>query len=149
MPVIRTTITVAAPAERAWAVLGDLEAVDTWIPGVNNCRLEGRRRICNEGEIEEEIVAYTPEDRSYRYRHVKVPLPVRRSSGRLAVVDTPDGTAIDWEADVEWSDLSSAAEMTAMLEGVYRQVLESLRRRIEEAETGSQAETMPSRAQSK
>lgn len=132
MPTIRTAISVKATPEKAWAVLGDLGAVETWIPGVTSCRLEGARRICNEGEIEEEIVTYSPADRSYGYRHVKVPLPVRRSSGRLAVVEMADGTAIEWEAEIEWTDPNQAGELTAMLEGVNRQVLESLRRRIED-----------------
>jgi len=131
MPIIRTITAVQATPERAWAVLGDLGSVETWIPGVRSCRLEGGRRVCNEGEIEEEIVTYSPEDRSYRYRHLKVPLPVRHSSGRLAVVETSEGTAIEWEAEIEWSDPSQAEAMTSMLEGVNREVLASLRRRIE------------------
>jgi carbon monoxide dehydrogenase subunit G len=132
MPTIRTVTAVDASPDRAWAVLGDLGAVETWIPGVTSCRLEGTRRICNEGDIEEEIVSYNPEERSYRYRQVKVPLPVRRSAGRLAVVQTADGTMIEWEAAIEWADPAQAPALTAMLEGVNRQVLESLRRRIEE-----------------
>ncbi len=59
MPTVRTTIIVRATPQRAWSVLGDLGSVQTWIPGVTNCRLDGSRRVCNDGAIEEEIVAYT------------------------------------------------------------------------------------------
>jgi hypothetical protein len=60
------TIRVTAAPDRAWAIVGDLAGVIKWIPGVTGCRVEGTRRICNDGQIQEEISDYSAGRRSYR-----------------------------------------------------------------------------------
>lgn len=90
----RTTKVSASP-ERAWAIVGDLDGVHEWVPGVTACRLEGTLRICNDGQILEEISEYSDQRRSYRYRQTKVPLPVRTSQGKFTVKPDNSGSLIE------------------------------------------------------
>lgn len=125
------TIRVAVTPEKAWAIVGDLDGVHKWIPGVTVCRVEGTKRICNEGQILEEISEYSAAARSYRYRHLKVPLPVKSSAGMFAVKPDNSGSVIVWEAEVEPLDKSGEHEFIEMVDGLYKQVCESLRQLIE------------------
>jgi hypothetical protein len=43
---LTNTIRVDATPEEAWRVVGDLTAVDKWIPGVVGARVDGARRVC-------------------------------------------------------------------------------------------------------
>lgn len=127
-------IRVSAPPERAWAIVGDLNAVHRWVPGVTTCRLEGTLRICNDGQILEEITEYSDDRRSYRYLQTKVPLPVRTSQGRLTVKGDGSGSRIEWEAEVEALDPSQEEQLVPMIDGYYKQAFESLRQFIESTE---------------
>jgi hypothetical protein len=55
MPKLRNTLTFDTTPDAVWAVVGALDAVTQWIPGVTSCTVAGNRRVCNGGEIEEEI----------------------------------------------------------------------------------------------
>ena len=131
------TIKVSVPSEDAWAIVGDLDGVHRWLPGVTTCRVEGTRRICNDGQIEEEISDYSAQHRSYRYRHLKVPLPVRSSTGEFSVRPDDGGSLVVWEAEVEALDKTTEDAFVQMLDGLYKQVCESLRQLIESV--GSEA----------
>lgn len=131
MAKLRNTLRVTASPTLAWGILGNLGAVDRWVPGVTACMLDGDRRICNEGEIEEEISDYSAESRSYRYMHLKVPLPVKSSRGRLAVEPDDTGSRIVWDAEIEVLEPAGEAATLAMIDGFYKQALESLRSVIE------------------
>lgn len=125
------TIRVAVTPERAWAIVGDLDGVHRWIPGVTSCRMEGAKRICNEGQILEEISEYSAASRSYRYKHLKVPLPVKSSAGAFVVKPDNSGAVIVWEAEIEPLDRSTEPEFIQMVDGLYKQVCEALRQLIE------------------
>ena len=128
---LSSTIRVNASPDRTWAVVGDLDGVHRWIPGVTVCRIEGAKRICNEGEIQEEISDYSDERRSYRYTHVRVPLPVKTSRGMFSVVPDNSGSLIVMESEIEALDPGQEGALIRMIDGYYKQALESLRQLIE------------------
>jgi hypothetical protein len=136
---LRNVVRVSAPPEAAWAIVGDLDGVARWIPGVTVCRIEGTRRICNNGEIEEEISDYSHAQRSYRYRHIRVPLPLGTSQGSLSVEADGSSSVVIMDAEIEALDPAQEAGLLPMIDGYYKQALESLRRVIEASVHGGAA----------
>jgi hypothetical protein len=128
------TIRVDTPPAEAWQVVGDLSAVDRWIPGVVGAIVEGNRRLCETvdgGQIVEQITSYSADDRSYGYAHVQQPLPIRNSRGTLSVRTDGDGSMIVWDAEFD----APSPEIAELVEGAYRQTLESLGRLLQEPST--------------
>ena len=130
MPKIHNTIHIDGSPASVWQVLGDLQAVTRWVPGVVSAQVDGDKRLCKlaDGqEIREEIFDYAPDRRSYAYRHTQTPMPVRNSTGRLAVEADGDGAVVVWEAEFEALDTAMEAPLTAQLDAAFKQTLESLR----------------------
>jgi hypothetical protein len=133
---ITNTIRVDATPEEAWRIVGDLTAVDKWIPGIVGARVDGSRRVCTTadgGEIVERITSYSDDARSYSYAHVVQPLPIENSRGTLSVKADGDGSLVVWEAEFE----PAAAEVTGMVETAYRRTLDSLAGLLEQRRTGA------------
>lgn len=80
-----------------------------------------------------EISEYSPERRTYRYRHLQVPLPVANSTGKFSVqAGTSGGAVVVLEADFDALDPALEAEIERMFGGGLDHALESLRRRVEQ-----------------
>jgi carbon monoxide dehydrogenase subunit G len=127
---VTNTIRVDAPPDDAWRVVGDLTGVDRWIPGVVSATVEGRRRLCETADgdqIVERITSYSDDDRSYGYAHIQQPLPIENSRGTLSVEPAGDGSLIRWEAELD----APGAEIAELVEGAYRETLNSLARLLE------------------
>jgi uncharacterized protein YndB with AHSA1/START domain len=134
MPALHNTITIAAPPEEVWRVVGDLAAAPEWVPGVVEAKVDAATRICRTAdgaEIEEDIDV-DPADHSWSYRQSRVPLPISDSRGTMRVTPSGDGAEVVWDAEFEVVG-QDEEQTTAMIDGYYRQALESLRRRIEDA----------------
>ena len=132
----RKTIAIDAPPEDVWAVLGDLAATSEWNPGTVAAHMQGSIRICETadgGKIREEIEDYSPEKRTYRFRHIQLPLPVKNSTRRFSVErNTAGGAMVVLEADFEALDPEMEPEIEQMFGGALDQALASLRRRVEQ-----------------
>lgn len=138
MPHVTNTIEINASPERVWSVLGDLTATRDWLPGVVSASLDGSTRVCvmaDGTQIHERISDHSDEQRSYRFHHLRTPLPVRDLHGSFTVVGgTSGGAVVTLDTDFEPVDHTAAAELTPMIEGAFGQSLESLRRWIEKHE---------------
>lgn len=131
---LHNEIMVKASPEAVWGVVGNLADAASWVPGVTAARLDGERRVCSTsdgGEIEEEITAYSAEQRRYDYRHVRVPLPVTSSRGTLSVASDPAGARVIWDAELDPLDPSQADGLWPMVDAAYKEALDRLRHRIE------------------
>lgn len=133
---LRNTIAIDASPEAVWDVLGDLRATSEWLPGIVAARMEGSTRICTTADgfdIREEISDYEPEQRSFRYQHVQVPMPVENSAGSFAVEpEKSDGAIVVLESSFEPVHSAQEAQVSQMIEGAFQKALESLKRRVEE-----------------
>ena len=124
-------IEINASPERVWTVLGDLAATPNWLPGTVSARVDGNARVCvmaNGAEVLEQIDNYSTVDRTYHWRHLKVPLPVRDSHGTFSVVADGEGAMIVLEAQFIALDHGRDSEVTTMIDGAYQESLEALRR---------------------
>jgi carbon monoxide dehydrogenase subunit G len=140
MPSITNTIDINASADDVWAVLADLPATRQWLPGVTSARVDGDVRICRmvDGqEVRERISDSSAASRSYRFEHLRVPLPVRESGGIFTVTaGSAAGTAtVTLVTTFEPLDPTTADQATEMISGAYQRSLQSLRRYLEEKHT--------------
>jgi hypothetical protein len=137
---VTNTVEINAGQDEVWAVLADLPATSRCLPGVVSAGMDGDLRVCAMvygQEIHERISDLSPEDRSYRFQHVRVPLPVRDSGGVFTVTaGTAPGTAVvTLQTIFEPLDPAGADEVTGMIRGAFGQSLESLRRYVEDKAT--------------
>jgi carbon monoxide dehydrogenase subunit G len=134
MPTFTEMIDVAADPDTAWRVLGDLGAVDRWIPGITKVELDGMTRVCTfaDGHTQHEaILDYSPATRSYRYT-IDGGLPVADNRGRFAVEPTGNGTRIVWESSFTALDPAADAEVRRLWAGMLPVVLGNLKTLIEQ-----------------
>ena len=137
MPTITNAIDVNANPDAVWRVLGDLPATRDWLPGVVSVRIDGDVRICRMAdgqEVHEKISDVSHEHRSYRFEHLRVALPVRRSGGVFTVTQGPDQdtATVTLRTTFEPLDPAGVDQLTDMMRGAFQQSLDSLRRLVED-----------------
>src|SRR5262245_25699924 len=138
--IVTNTVDITADPDDVWAVLADLPATRCWLPGVLSARMDGDVRVCTMAdgqEIHERISDLSPERRSYRFEHLRVPLPVRDSYGTFTVsAGAAAGTArVTLQTTFDPADPTAAEAVTEMIDGAFGQALESLRRYMEQKAT--------------
>ncbi len=92
MATVRHHVVVDAPAERAWALLGDPARLAEWFPGITACAVDGTRRTVTLRtgiELPEELVTVDDLQRRLQYS-VKLPV-LRHHLSTLDVLDLGDG----------------------------------------------------------
>lgn len=133
---LTNTIEIDASPDTVWAVLGELAATRAWLPGTVDARVDGTTRVCvmaGGAEVHEEISDYSTQRRTYRWRHLRVPLPVLHSSGRYTVTPGGNGGAtVTLETEFTPVDPAAATELATMIEPAFQQSLHGLRRWVEE-----------------
>ena len=137
MPTITTTIDIKATPDDVWAVLSDMPATRHWLPGVIAARMDGDVRVCQMADgqqVHEKISDNSAEQRSFRFEHLRVPLPVRRSGGTFTVTagPEPDTATVILRSTFEPLDSTGADELTSLIQGAFGQSLEALRRFVED-----------------
>ena len=135
MPRFEKTLQVSAPADRAWAVIGDLTVMGE-LAGATEVKVEGMTRVCTfpDGAVQHERISdYSPDQRSYRYAIEDGPLPVKNNQGSFAVKAAGADSVIVWEAEFEPMDPSQEQAMSEMWDGAMDQVLAAVKERIETA----------------
>jgi carbon monoxide dehydrogenase subunit G len=120
---------IAAPADRAWEMIGRPERLGEWLPGVTECSYaDGVRRLTLRSGItfEEHIVTNDALARRFQYRVVGGIF-----TEHLATVDV-----IELDADhcvVTYATDADPAPMAIVLGGAIGAGLEELRRQLEGA----------------
>jgi uncharacterized protein YndB with AHSA1/START domain len=137
MPTITNTVTIKANPDDVWAALADMPATRRWLPGVTASHMDGDIRVCRMAdgqEIHERICEISADTRSYRFEHVRVPLPVRQSGGTFTVTDGPgmDAATVTLTTTFEPLDPTGADQLTDMIHGAFQRSLQSLRRYVED-----------------
>lgn len=137
MPTITNTIDIKATPDDVWVVLADLPATRHWLPGVVAARMDGDVRVCQMAdgqEVHEKITDIIAAQRSYRFTHLRVPLPVHHSGGTFTVTagPNPDTATITLHSSFEPLDPTGAEQLTGVIHGAFQQSLESLRRFVED-----------------
>ncbi len=133
---LRNTVAIDATPEAVWKLLGDLGATTEWLPGTVAARFDGGIRTCTTAdgfEIREEISDYSSERRTYRFRHLVLPVPVTESSGVFTVEPAGAiGSTVVLATSFEPLDGAQAEQIAEMMDGALKNALESLKRRVED-----------------
>ena|SRR6266498_284576 len=137
MPTITNAIDITATPDDVWAVLADMPATRQLLPGVVAARMDGDVRVCQMAagqQIHEKISDISAEGRSFRFEHVRVPLPVERSGGIFTVTAGPEPhtATVTLHTTYEPLDPSGTDELAGMIQSAFQQSLESLRRFVED-----------------
>jgi uncharacterized protein YndB with AHSA1/START domain len=132
MKTLREEIEINVAPDRVWAVLGDVASAHRYVPGIASSRLEGATRICvtaDGQEIHEAISERSDNTRSYRYQHVKTPMPVKLSRGQFTVQPMAGGarSRVTVEAELEALAPEMEGGLTEMMGMGLKQTLANLR----------------------
>jgi mxaD protein len=138
------TITINAPPERVWTIVGDFARLDSWYPLIESSKLIlGRNnevgcirelRRLNGTKVEEKLIDYNPWDRTLTYTYAGGQPLSSDYFATLTVKDSGSGKSlVEWKARFKrldyWVDDRAADEkMVKLLTGAYQKGLENLKR---------------------
>lgn len=124
---IRTTHRIQASAQRIWENISKASGVDTWLPAIKSCRLqgtgEGATRICGseQGELTEKILAIDHGKKVFRYAIEKQPFfPITQVIGTMSVSGDEHMTLLSWDLDFDLSDEAMFPMIKEAVEGMYQ-----------------------------
>lgn len=121
-------IALDQPADDVWAVVGRFGRVESWMAGIDSCRVEGDvRTIETMGmTIQEQLVRRDTEARSLTYSIVGETSPVDVHRATITVTDSGEGTSV-----VTWDVVVTPDEASAMFGDVYQGALHHLKTHLE------------------
>lgn len=131
---IQKDIQIDASPEEIWAIVGDLSRAPEYTPTIVSAHVDGMKRFCTDesgNEIHEEMSQYSKELRRFAYKHVKSPLPVKKSEGWY-FVNVKDGLSffeMHWK--LEFMDDALETQLTPMLHSAVQMTLENVKRLAE------------------
>ena len=115
-----------SPAE-VWEHIGDFLAVDRWMKGIPPMESDDDGKVRRIGSGPNAIVEELLEqgDRSYTYRIVQGPLPVKDYVSTLSVSASGDGSLVEWRSTFE-PDGVPEDQAVAIVQGIYSAGLANL-----------------------
>lgn len=130
---------VAAPAAEVWALLGDFGGVGRLVKDLvkrTSCEGEGvgalrTLELADGGAVRERLDAFDAARRSLTYSIVgESPLPVRDYRATVEVVESgPERCRVEWRSTFEPAG-APEPEVRALVEGIYRDAIEGVRREL-------------------
>jgi mxaD protein len=120
-----TEIKIARKPDEVWAVVGEFGGLQSWLPGIDSCRVEGdKRHLGMMGmELTEQLVRRDDDNRQIVYG-ITDGAPVERHQATITVSPDGDGSSVTWAVDTDDA-------MTEMMIQIYRQGLEALKTKLE------------------
>lgn len=118
----------SANPENLWALVGAPNQISAWHPAIAASETEGSTRRCTLADgaaIVEEITTHSDADKSYSYRILESPLPIRDYLSTLKVEADGSGAKLTWECQFETVG-APADEVETMIRGLYQAGLEAL-----------------------
>jgi uncharacterized protein YndB with AHSA1/START domain len=129
---IDKSVTVNAPADKVWSMIGPFCAIKDWHPAIGQCTESGgvRTLVTKDGKATfvEKQTASDDKTMMYSYAIEKSPLPITGYTSTIQV--TPDGKD---KAKVEWSstytpDAGKAEAAKSALDGIYQGGLDNIKK---------------------
>lgn len=122
------TISIDRSADVVWGLVGEFGGLDTWMAGVDECRLVGDVRIVHTMglEIEEKLIDRDPSARTITYSIVGGGAPVSEHSATITVTPTGDDAS-----DVTWAVSTEPDDAAGFMRDVYQGALAHLKRHVE------------------
>jgi carbon monoxide dehydrogenase subunit G len=120
-------IDIARGADEVWAVAGDFGGLAAWMPGIENCTVDGDVRTIDMGgmQIGERLLRRDDDARVLVYGIASGPVPVSHHEATISVTPAGSGSHVTWEVDVE------PAAMVELFQQTYQKSLEALKVTVE------------------
>lgn len=131
---IQENITIAAGPDQVWKVAGDIRNISAWLPAIATSEAEGDQRACTTvdgADLKERIVERNDAERYYVYEITDSPMPISSFRSVLSVQGHDGHSHVAWSADIEPAGDASAEELEQAFGQIYRDGLESLRKRVQ------------------
>ena len=127
---VRKTVNLKGSPEAVWSLIGDYCAIQKWHPAVTKCEIvsgtnnrAGAVRVLTLGDgatIREELLNYAAKARTYSYKILESPLPVRSYSATIAVLPGPSGgSVVEWKSTFKAAPGADDATARTTIEGIY------------------------------
>lgn len=120
---IQTVNKIEAPIEQLWAQIRTGKNVDTWLPIITSCRVEGNKRYCTteDGDLDETILRSDDQQKVFQYAIDKQNIfPVTGIIGtmKLEAIDE-QSTNLLWDVQFDIADESQFPPIKEGIEGLY------------------------------
>jgi carbon monoxide dehydrogenase subunit G len=121
------------PAEKAWATIRQFDGVDTYLPAVASCRVEGEgvgaKRFCTlqDGVKLDETLEHLDDDQcTLIYSIVDGEMPFKNYVGTVQVNDLGNGQSeVEWKSSFEVGD-TDKKELITMIEGMLTTAIDGI-----------------------
>jgi NADPH:quinone reductase-like Zn-dependent oxidoreductase len=154
---------IDAPVDTVWRVLRDFNGHDRWHPAIASSAIENgeavdavgsvrRFRLTDGGELREQLLALSDEDRRLTYCLLESPLPLTGYVAQIRLKPVTDGNRTFWEWRSEFHPPANRREELTRLvsEGIYGAGFAAIRRLLaserREAPAISRAVNAPAQA---
>ncbi|HEX6017517.1 MAG TPA: SRPBCC family protein [Burkholderiaceae bacterium] len=133
--VVETVQLAVAPA-RVWAATSDFSAWQAWHPAFATTKMvrgdghtPGSVRVLvakDGGRFTEELVAFDAAARSYQYRIIESPAPVKDYVSTVQIKERRGGSTVVWSSQFNVASGTSEADAKKLISSVYRAGLDNL-----------------------
>ena len=122
----QAAIDIKKSPDEVWAIIGDFGGIDSWMPGVESCRLEGENRIIAMSgmEITERLVTTSDDTHTQTYC-ITDGVPVEFHQATITVTPNGGGSKVTWDVEAR------PDEMTDLMQGIYQQTLDALKAKLD------------------
>lgn len=135
--VVSEQISLPVTANQAWQVIKDFDGLQNWHPYIATSVVTGgepnvegavRTLTTKDGaKVIEELLAYSNERMSYRYRMNDAPLPVSDFASTIQVSKADKGATIVWTSEFKAKEGVKDDEARKMVAGFHQAGLDSLK----------------------
>ena len=129
-------VDVAASPAKTWDTIKDFDGWQAWHPafasteitqGLGNTQGTVRVLTAKDGaRFTEELVAFSPTSRTYRYRIIESPAPISDYVSTLKVKPHKDGSTVVWSSHFKVNPGTPDADAKKAISGIYRVGLDHL-----------------------
>src|SRR5262245_19455400 len=137
---VRQSTVIDAPVDAVWRVLRDFNGHDRWHPAIATSAIEGgqpvdmvgalrRFRMADGGELREQLLSLSDENRTLTCCLLEAPLPLMGYVATIRLRPVTDGDRTFWEWRSEFRPPEHRREELVKLvrDGVYRAGFEAIR----------------------
>jgi hypothetical protein len=125
------------PIEKIWALVSDFGNVGWAMPGVRidsegaGVGMTRTMHIPNSDPVVETLETLDPANHSFSYSIPKMPMPLSGFIGSARLEKISDTkTRVHWGAEGQTTEGGDAAQLSAMFEGMYGQLVEALEKEV-------------------
>jgi carbon monoxide dehydrogenase subunit G len=122
-----TEISIARDPDTVWKTVGDFGGLQSWLPGIETCQLEGDDRVLGMMgmTIRERLLNRDDAKRSITYGIVESPMQLEKHEATVTVAAADGGSLVTWNVEVAPDTLLDVFVQT------YAGGLESLKSNVE------------------